>query len=699
MKFSSRRFFIKNIAASTAALVIGPDVLAISSDRFNDDVAWQQKDMNDRRNFKKFSSSIDPIIPFEFYPAFEDEMLADIISLRNQYGFRRFLLTGPSKESRYTGFPQKQVFSDLGELVLRVKKRLTSYDIEIGWWCATTIRIGKGSFQSIVKADGSIANEACCPLDLDFRKVFSDYIATVVEIARPFWINFEDDYQLSGGCYCPYHLEEFGRRQNHNYSRDELLIAIADKTPEAKKLRQAWDELKRDSLAGLADSVRSKVDQIAPETRLCLCQSGNSERDGNFTNAVTLAFAGTTRPAVRVYGTSYFSDSALDIPQAVFNALYQRQHLPANFEIIHESDTFPHTRFFMSASKLKSLMMAAFAYGLDDSLFYATQYLENPLEEKGYLDMFLKESVRFSALKAAVKDCNIGGCEIFRKPTTSSNWIYVMGRHGIPYTSVEGNVKLVSGNIIESMAKREIVQLLKGSVFLDGHAAYLLHKRGFGKMIGGEITYREKTVLPPFFEAIRNPEKYQNINNRLMYNYLWAFNQKNPESFYQIRPLPAAEVITDFIDSKNKPSSPGMIRFENELGGRIAIMAFNLDDNYVCTRSISIFNYSKKEIIRQIIEWLSKNPLPVFVKQIPNTFCIFNRSKSNDYAVAVIIGLSSDSFDSFSLDVAPEWINSQFKLLNQNGEWVRAQIEKKDRTIKINTKLSLMDPVILMLTK
>src|SRR5690606_29030194 len=122
--------------------------------------------------------SIDPIIPFKFYPDLENEMLADIIDLRNRYGFRRFLLTGPSKEFRYTGFPQKQVFRDLGELILRVKKRLASYDIKIGWWCVTTIRIVKGSFQSIVRRDGSIANEACCPLDLDFRKTFSDYIGT-----------------------------------------------------------------------------------------------------------------------------------------------------------------------------------------------------------------------------------------------------------------------------------------------------------------------------------------------------------------------------------------------------------------------------------------------------------------------------------------------------------------------------------------
>jgi hypothetical protein len=244
-----------------------------------------------------------------------------------------------------------------------------------------------------------------------------------------------------------------------------------------------------------------------------------------------------------------------------------------------------------------------------------------------------------------------------------------------------------------------VENLLMGSVFLDGSAAFLLSKRGYSKLIGAELSSREDTILPPFYEGISDPEKYANIKNRLMYNYVWAFNSGNKDAFYQIKALANAEIVTEFLNSKNQSLFPAMIRFKNELGGHVAVMAYDLNDNYINTRCISIFNYPKKELMRQTIEWLGGEALPVFVKQIPNTFCIFNRSKSNDYAIILIMGLSSDSFDSFSLDVAPEWINSQFKLLNSNGEWANVQTEKKDRTIKIKAELSLMDPVILMLTK
>src|SRR5690606_35629759 len=119
-----------------------------------------------------------------------------------------------------------------------------------------------------------------------------------------------------------------------------------------------------------------------------------------------------------------------------------------------ESDSYPHTRFFMSAGKLKSLMTAAFAYGFDNSLLYATQYLDNMLEEKGYLEMFRSERHKFSGLQKAVKETYVVGPRIYHDPFShtlvpfdpavsgwsgipldaQNSWVDVLGRFGIPYT-------------------------------------------------------------------------------------------------------------------------------------------------------------------------------------------------------------------------------------------------------------------------
>lgn len=649
---------------------------------------------------------IDPLIPIRIFKNHEEEILSQIIEIRNKYGFRRFMILGPDKTVRFSGFPKPQVYRDIGKLILHVKEKLASYDIEVGWEYSTTIKQGPGMpYQYLTGLDGRTSEISYCPLDSDFKEIISNNIATVVSIARPFMIQMEDDFILGHagfGCFCPLHLAEFAKRQQHPYSREELYQIFSNTTPESIILRRAWAELSRDSLVNLAILIRQKVDRIAPETRISLCQPGGSDFEGDFTELVTRSFAGKTRPAVRLYGSDYGNDHAEKLPEKIFHALYSSQHLPADFELYHESDTFPHTRFFMSSAKIKSLMTAAFAYGIDDSRFHPLQNTDNQLEDVGYSIMFKGEVKRFTALKAAVKDCKVDGCEIIYDPfehivdaygKTSNKpfaWANVTGRLGIPHTASHGKVKMISGNTTEIMSDDAIIKLLSGSVFLDGKTAHSLCKRGFSELIGADVIPGGR---PNFlYEGLHDPNDFQNITGRIMYNFI-LFGSVGSEggSFFQLKPLYNAKILTDFLDGDEKPVTPGMIRFENKFGGRVAITAFDLNSN----SSSAVINYKKKEIIRQTIEWLGREPLPIFVKYLPNTFCIFNKSISNNEAVVVLISLCSDVFESISLDVAPQWQNSMVELLNQDGEWMPAKVEIIDHTIKVKTKLSLMSPVIL----
>lgn len=665
-------------------------------------------------------SSIDPIIPFNFFANREKEMLAAMLKLKREFGMRRFLLTGPGIGVFLTGFPSPQVYCDLGELLLRVKNELAPHDIEVGWWCVPTLKSGKGTYQNITGLDGKVSEISSCPLDSGFRETFSDNIAVVAKIAKPFMIQFEDDFQLSNhrgvpfGCFCPLHLEKFAQQQNRYYSCDELINIFSEVTPKSIKLRRAWAEFSCETLTSLATLIRKKVDAFAPETRMALCQPGCADFDGDMTESVARAFAGKNRPAVRLFGSSYSSDNGPQVPVVIFHAFYSKQHLPADFELFHESDTYPHTRFFTSSSKLKTLMTSAFSYGLDDSLFYTAQYLDNPTEENGYSSMFKAETKRFNALKAAVSDCSVEGCEIVyqpfehtgipydknihcqtgRRPVPYPNaWINVLGRFGIPYTSKGGKVKMISGSAVKLMTDEAIKELLQGSVFLDGKAAHCLTELGFGELIGAKVVPGSKATF--CHEGIRDIADFKTIKGRLMYNAIFAPAGSEGGSFYELKPLADAEILTDFLDPSENPVIPGMIRFENKLGGRVAITAFDLKDN----ESSAVFNYRKKEVVRRTIEWLGRSPLPVYVTKIPNVFCIFNRSKTNGQAVVTITNLSSDTYDSIDLDVAPEWIGSSIEQLDNEGKWIAAKATSTDNKININTKLTIMNPVILRITK
>ena len=656
------------------------------------------------------STCVNPIVPFKFYANREKEMLAEMLELKREFGLRRFFLTGPGLGVRLTGFPPVQVYRDFGEQLLRVKNELAPNDIEVGWWCAPSLKSGKGIYQNITGIDGKVSEISSCPLDSGFREIFSDNVAIIAKIAKPFMIQFEDDYELSNhvgvpfGCFCPLHLEKFGQTQKCYYSREDLLNIFSEVTPESIRLRRAWAELGCESLTSLATLIREKVDAVAPETRMALCQPGCADFDGNMTEPVTRAFAGKTRPAVRLYGSSYSSDNGVQIPRIIFHALYSKQHLPEDFELFHESDTYPHTRFFMSSSKMKTIMTSMFSYGLDDSLFYTTQYLDHPTEENGYSIMFKAEAKRFNALKAAVSDCSVEGCQIVYQPfehtvvpcnsrPSLNAWVSILGRFGIPYTSKGGKVKMISGTNTKFMSDEKINELLQGSVFLDGKAARDLTERGFGELIGAEVVPGGKATF--CHEGIRDVADFKDIKGRLMYNFLFAPAGSEGGSFYELKPLDEAEILTDFLDPSENPVIPGMIRFENKLGGRVAITAFDLDNN----ESSAVFNYRKKEVVRRTIEWLGRSPLPVCVTKIANVFCIFNKSNANDQAVVTITNLSTDTYESIDLNVAPEWIGSSIEQLNDDGKWIVVKVISKDNNININTKLTVMNPVVLKMTK
>ncbi|WP_152266808.1 hypothetical protein [Agriterribacter humi] len=663
---------------------------------------------------------IDPIVPIRFFTNRKDKILQQLIELKKVYGLKRFLFAAPMEDIRLTGFPGREVYQQIGGTILEAKQALRSYGISIGWWCAPSIRSGYDSrFQYITDLSGFVSDSSPCPLDHLFKEEFSNNIALVVNIARPFVVQFEDDFELSWqpnwrppnvnfGCFCPLHLAEFSKRQGRLFKREELLELFKKSDDATVDLRRSWAELSRDSLAGFAKLIREKVDKVAPETRISLCQAGVSDFDGDFTESVTRAFAGNTRPMVRLYGSSYSSDEPVSLPGSIFHALYSRQHLPADIECLHESDTYPHTRFFMSAAKLRSFMTAAFAYGFNDSLLYATQYLDNLLEESGYLEMFKREVKRFSKIKEEVANAPVAGCEIVHLPfahtavpyrsgtpgAPQNPWISVLGRFGIPYTSKNGKVKVVSGASLKIMNDEEIKTLLHSAVLLDGYAAYILSQKGYGKWIGAAIAPGKD---PNFcFEGIRNISMHKNLKGELMYNLIF-FPGSSSEGgiFYELNPDPKAEIITDFLDPEEKPVIPGFIRFENEWGGRVAITAFDLHQN----KSSAVFNYKKKELLRETIEWLGKEQLPVFINDHPNVFCICNKSDSGKYLIVTAINLSSDGADSLSIHVPTGWENAFVFQLQTQGNWMPVSPKRFGRTMKLNATFNLMEPVVLKITK
>ena len=463
--------------------------------------------------------SFDPIVPFMFIKDKKEIMIEAMRKLNREAGLRRFILVFPAWDGEAKEATVLHAFEAFGDLLGEVGRRLAADGIEVGWWCAPSLSIdplpsaGKAPVQKIVGVDGAVSKGGYCPLDERLIASMGMYMQAVVKRGRPPYIFFEDDYEMSNhdvvrfGCFCPLHMKRFSELVGKEVSREELAMLFRLGGEQAVEYRKVWAGLMKDSLVELASSMRKAVDEIAPETRMALCQPYVCDLDGNLTEDVAKALAGGTKPLVRLFGSDYSSDQADHFASLTFHMLHSKQTLGDEFELIHESDPFPHSRFFFSAAKLRALISLSLFYGFDGSLSYVTQYTDGPLEDEGYFRMIARNRAFFTEMKRSVEGFRMAGPHVLYRPhahahrpvvgnqtpvQVTSAWAAVLGKMGIPYTARAGKgPAMICGEDILDLSDAELRELLGTGAFLDGLAAMYACRRGYGDLLGVEVTELE----------------------------------------------------------------------------------------------------------------------------------------------------------------------------------------------------------------
>ncbi|MBP1996899.1 hypothetical protein [Paenibacillus eucommiae] len=652
-----------------------------------------------------YEFQLDPIVPFLFVASKKEEMLAALRRLKQEAGIKKFILVFPQWNGESKLPTAVHAFEKFGDLIQEVRQHLAEDGIEVGWWCSPSLSVGpqplneqEHPFQKIIGIDGAASRTANCPLDKTYIELLSGYVQTVVERGRPPFVFFEDDYEISNhdvvkfGCFCPLHLGRFSQQMglSKDLSREELEAIFRRGDELSVDYRKAWARLMKDSLVELASEVRAAVDEVAPQTRLALCQPGSCDFDGELTEAVARAFAGSTRPLVRLFGSDYNSDVANNFPGLTFHFLHSKQTLSGDLELIHESDPYPHSRFFFSAAKLRSLITLAMFYGLDGSQTYVTQYTDGPLEEEGYFTMVGQSKAFFSELRRSVADFEMAGPRILYRPfahayrpiagnqgpfIVAPAWASVLGRFGIPYSikSEEGPV-MVCGEEILDLSKDELMELFKGGVFLDGLAAFYLCKNGYGDLIGAEVTNLESTLSDSIgYERLTEltPWREHTAGERMYYTNLTVTVHQESNVFQIVGLNESTQVLSEFVDEFDQVVAPSTVLFTNRLGGRVAINAYNLQAN----DSASVYNYKRKEQFRGIIEWLGGTNLPVYAAaKHPNVFVSAQEHKESGDKMVAIFNMSLDPMPQVTLMIDVKWMKNYAYRLDNDGVWMSVDI-------------------------
>ncbi|MBQ8309925.1 MAG: hypothetical protein IJX80_02810 [Clostridia bacterium] len=663
------------------------------------------------------NEKLDIIIPISLDAVRKDATTVEneILELKEKYGFSKFAVSAPEKGCRSTHYPSRSHFEDVAARLLKIKNDLTPQEIEIGWWITTTLKSGPSeAFDRPIKADGSESRYASCPADPRFRRRFCDDLAYVTRIVKPSFVITEDDLSIhattfSGGCFCRHHLDGFAAKEGKYYSREELVARFAEKTADSYVLMLRYREYMKETLVTLAHEMRAALDIDSPEIPLGYMQAGGADWDGDCTEAVARAMAGERHtPFSRLYGTFYCGGDTKDIPKTLYHAIYTKQHIGEPFRFYHESDSYPHIRYFTSASQMRALMAISYAHGFDGSTFQVQQLLDDANEETAYGRMLVRARAKLEEIHRVAKQCTTHGVEICYDPfwntatddckQTEPLWAKPVGLFGIPYVTTEADVAFWDVRQAKYADDETVMRYLSKGLFLDGEAAHALCERGYGKHLG--VAVGEQLAVGDYRfdlgakERIR--EEFSEAGRGRLMQPAHTYAAGREGRALRLTPIdPCCEIVSEEFTFEKKLVSVSMTRFDNTLGGRVTVMGTVLDGN----GSAALYNYRRQRLLQRLVS--DYRDVYAFVKDVPATYLVMNettdRETSGFFGMLTLINLCDDTAEGFALHLPPHWRDAtEFCILDRDGTWKAADCTRTADGISVAEALHYCEPLCIL---
>ncbi len=645
---------------------------------------------------------------FDLGEDYAEQAVKDMVERHEKYGLDFFILACPSKGWRAVGLPETEVYEALARQFRKVRDAAAPYGITCGWWMYITVKAGASAkYPPMVREDGSETPFSLCPLDPGFRENFASNAARFAAIAAPALIFLEDDYSIRAstccdGCFCGHHLDEFAKRVGRRYTREELVGLFGSGTPEAGKLKEKWRELMRDTMVWLSEALRKAIDTVDPDIPIALCEPGAATRECDMTEAVSRALAGPRhRPMCRVCGTGYNGFQSDHIPSILYHPLWIRQRTPEPFCFIHESDTYPHTRFYSSALQMRALIGAVYSFGYEGSIFQMEQFWDDKNEENGYAEMLARERTRFAAASAAARKCRVTGVSLpadaCRDNGRASAAVQILTHWGIPFTTQPSDVAFWDGSRAEEKTDAEVREQLSKGLLLDGSAAKVLAERGYGRYlgvsVGEDMNFGTRAFDMSVYDRIRDGFAPDSIGRKMPGAN--TFSKKGNGAMLRMTLTdPGCEVITETFEFGDRFVTPSMTRFVNELGGRVAVLGTTLAKN----ESQTLYNYRRQKLMAEIIGWLGGDY--VMVRNDPKIYPIMNvpvDAGTGFIGMLTLENLSEDACESVTLRLPAAWRQaSEVFEPDADGNWQPVAFRRTADGMEILHGLPYLAPLYLM---
>lgn len=534
-----------------------------------------------------------------------------------------------------------------------------------------------------------------CPYDVDFQEYIRGQLQILAAL-NPKVIMVDDDFRLmyrgGRGCACPLHLRAYNERAKTNLTREELYGML--ETDGYAKEKEIFRETQREALLQGARAMRAGIDAVDETLPGSFCCVGPTTE---FAAEIASILAGKGNPTVvRINNGNYTPAGARWFSDIAFRAADEICRLKKGGVdyILAETDTCPQNRYSTGAASLHSHFVGSILEGVCGAKHWITRLSTfEPNSGKAYRKTLSEYSGFYDTLSQLVPKLSWEGCRI---PLTSEiNWEFkrtgwewkknawlrcVLERLGLPVycSSDNGGATFMEGDFDQGYTDEEVLELLKGTLFLDAVALGRLNARGFTQYTGVDV--REWTGAHT---------SYEKLDNGCVCNV--------PVGVKELVPLKEDVKVYSTIchlagGKYEQELFPGVTMYHNTLGGTVIVACGTPDTEFHFTTAFAFLTESRKLQFARILK--ETGNLPIYYSGDAEVYMKTARVADGRRFCAVFnIGL--DILEDLPL-ITDERVK-RVQILQKDGAFVDCTFEKTEDGIVVYTPVYTLLPVILML--
>ena len=558
--------------------------------------------------------------------------------------------------------------------------------------------------QMMVGHDGAECKACACPLCETWR-THTTQLWRLYASTRPAVMWVEDDIRTFNhlpvryGCFCPLHLKAFSDRIGRRVTREELVEALLA-PGEPHPWRARWLELQGDIMVDVVANLAWVVQETSPETRMGLMSSGpdlhclEGRRWWEFARALQgQADHLLSRPPLGIYS----ENSLRDFYYGGASIRKTRRALPPGAIELTEVENYPFSTFSKSVALTAMQMALSSALGCHGVTLNLFDHLGNPMvnsaefgrmlhEEKDYLTALASRSspeAKFAGIGilqhegASVTKHLRPGADYGELADDGGAWAPLLEAMGFAVTWDWENapVLALSGQTVRAFGDGEVERMLERGVLCDLQAAQALIDRGYGRYLGVKIAKRGliHDLGPVAAEEFFDPE-FGGEPQRYLSATLPSLSSDLEVGVLEL--APGARALSRLVDCDRQVVAPLMTVFVNELGGRVAVLPYDLGGLWMMAGFVQP---QRREQLHAVLKWLARGPLPLFV--LAGGYALPTRAEEPGFSRVTVFNLSLDPWQDTRILLSANGRQCQrVEFLDESGQWVPVPAEQWSTT-------------------